>query len=155
MVTIYQNVDGYEYEMKLVQRLGHQMRKPSTNISVPGGNPEDATIMAVQGQTRTYNLRFIIFNDGTDRSNGTVPDDGTFADTDGDGTVDVITVNDQITWLRDYIFKYGLGIDYTIVGFNVDSGGVKCHIESLNIDPAPRNVNHVEASMTLKVGEVV
>lgn len=88
--------DGYDYLIKEIQSVELPQEKPSTNTSLSGQKAEEAILMGVQGMTKSLRIRFMVYDDGTDKANGTAPA-GVFTD----DTVE--TLNEQREWLLDYI----------------------------------------------------
>lgn len=152
------NSNGREYwAYPLAPSRGGQ-DKPAMSISLPGGKPSDNSLMGLEGMTRSFSLTTRLWNDGEDRANGTAPQDGSFSDTDGDGTEDVITIEDQIDYLWNYFHSPDFSVGWTLeqkqgyVGKRLPDMDV--HLETIDIpffDPS--NVLWVEVDMVFVVGE--
>lgn len=79
---------GYEYDIYPIQSVDPTQRKNATSISVPGQAPKKNVLLGISGMEENITISFTIYDDGSDRANTTY-------------TSDVITVEDQITYLRD------------------------------------------------------
>ena len=148
---------SYQYKLKLeyVQTYRPQTEKNVTNISAPGQKPENAYLMQFQGMTMRFRLEGMLYNDGTDIADGTAPQDGTFNDTDGDGTEDVIEIMEQVKWINFYIHRQGIGVKWTVSGPGLPTGGVDCAIERASARPTADRPHEAEVSLVLVAGEVI
>ncbi len=95
--------NNYQYIIRPIDDVPDEVNKETISITPPGQSAENNTQLAVNGEENNITINFFVWNDGYDRANGTAPQDGTFSDTDDDGTDDVITVNEQIRYLKNYI----------------------------------------------------
>lgn len=151
--TIKRTDNNDEYQFELIQRLRDNLQQQNTPLPIPGNQPADSLIFTLQAQTREIQASWIIHNDGTDRSNGTAPQDGTFTDTSGNGTEDVVTVQEQKQWLQDYIFNGNLGVQYHISGDAFDeSSGVKCVVRNFTVEIVNNRPLTYRADLRLNVG---
>lgn len=82
--------EGLEYEMYPVTEAPETQDKPAFSVSPPGVAPENNILLGVQGMQADIRLQFAIYDDGSDRSNGTYSEA-------------VETVGEQLTYLRDEI----------------------------------------------------
>jgi len=131
-----------------VQRYNPQTEKQVTPISPPGNQPENANLMQFQGMTMRLTLNGMLYDDGTDVSNGTAPDPpfGT------DGVVDIM---EQVLFLNFYIHRQGIGVKWNVTGPGLPDGGVDCALETANATPQADRPHEAEVSLVLMAGEVI
>jgi len=80
----------YSYDMYPVQNLGENQNKDAFSISPPGRPASDNILLGVGGMQADLPLNFTVWDDGSDRSNGT-------------GDTSIVTVEEQNEYLRDVI----------------------------------------------------
>lgn len=145
------NVDAaYQYKLVLnyVQDYGPETNKPVTTISPPGRPPEDANQMQFQGMTMRFNLAGILYDDGTDISDGTAPST-TFG---ADGVVDI---DEQVKWINFYIHREGIGVKWNITGPGLPTGGVNCALKKAKAKRMADRPHEAEVNLVLTAGEVI
>jgi len=147
-----------QYIISNIINVNFTQEKPSSSIKPPGDAPEKNTIMALQGQTRDPEIRFSIHNDGTDKSNGTSP-----SEIGGD----VVTIIEQIIFLRDYIDAPEIESTWTLVDnfddsdllygpWNTPSDGMPIIVNSVDTNPVDlESPKWRECRIQLKVGKGV
>lgn len=150
-------VSSYQYKLKLIyaQAYNPQTEKPVTPITPPGVPPEDANLMQFQGMSLRFKIEAMIYDDGTDIADGTAPQDGSFNDTDGDGTEDVIEIDEQVRWINFYIHRQGIGVKWNLTGPGLPSGGVNCALKKASARRTADRPHQGEASFVLEAGEVI
>lgn len=134
-MEIKDNVTGNIYIASYIQRRNIGQEKPVTSLQLPGKQATNNKLLALQGMVREINLKFLLVNDGQDKSNGTAPSDGTFTNDT------VTTVEDQEYWLYEYLHSPDFQVDWTIqnTDFRVLEGST-VHLET--IDTQVEITNH-------------
>lgn len=102
-----------EYEVKLVKRFP----QPGTQgySGLPAIDPTNSFQFNLGGKKSRITLEFIIYNDGTDKSNGTFDTAATINDPRLSGTT-IETVEEQEIWLDEYINDADLQVSYRLYG---------------------------------------
>ncbi len=165
MVSSYileNSTDGYKYLIPRVDSISPMQSTPSTVMSIPGSDPTSNQVMAIQGKEYRVSIDFVLVNGrelsgltNADLSDGTANGIDQFTDEDTDGTADeVVTIEDQIKWLYEYIDSDSTGTQFKIHGDIYPTAKV-CHLEELRVDWRENNVTEVPASISLKVGNVI
>ena len=135
VLVLENDTDGFEYYMYPVKNVRYEQEKSYFDLRIPGESAEKTKLMGLSGMGGTIKVDMRIYNDGEDRANGTAPQ-GTiyFDDTDGDDVDDVITVTEQVTYLREYMHDEDLNTQYTLVFENGNSyfgGSIPCVVEKI------------------------
>lgn len=143
----------YEYQITPASSFTQNQKKPSTKMPMPFSKAEEGLLMRYKGQEKDYSIQFDILNNGEDRANGTAPQDGTFTDTDGDGTEDVITIEEQKQWLEDYIDETAQGTTWYFTHGTIDNKEVL--LEDISFDESAEDPKIIEVSIDLTVGKVM
>jgi len=106
------NLIDLEYEVKLVKRKP----EPGTQEfqGLPALDPTNSFQFNLSGKKERLELEFILYNDGTDRSNGTLAN-STISDTRFSNDT-VTTVREQKIWLKEYIHTASLSVTWRIFG---------------------------------------
>jgi len=99
--------DNLEYTMYPVSEVDEDQQKPAFSVSPPGVSARDNVLLGIQGQTADIPIEFVIYDDGTDRANGT------YSST-------VVTVGEQINYLRDEMHAPTFSAEWTL---DHDTGG--------------------------------
>jgi len=100
-----------------------KMKKSQGVINIPFVNttPENTFLFRLMGQTEEISFSFALFDDGTDVSNGT------------HGST-IITVAQQVAYLKDYIFTDNFDVDWTVTQAVHIPTGITGVITNLDID---------------------
>lgn len=168
-MKILADIDGdgtaeYEYEVKLAQSVTINAKEDSTTLPLPGTKAEESIVQAFQGESEEINISFIIYNDGTDKSNGTCPQDSDFndpsnnpfEDTTGNGSQDVVTIQEQIKFLKDYIKTPNISSEHQFEGYPLVSGDFKQgRLVEVNPQIDAGSPNHVPCDLRIVVGQVL
>lgn len=88
-----------EYSLKLNQDISRKGDIPA--VTTEAGKPEQSVNSQFQGKTEVLDFRFILNDDGTDKSNGTFSGQG-LTDANFENNT-VVTVEEQIFYLRHYM----------------------------------------------------
>jgi len=138
--------EGYKYIFKLIRSMPERQTKPVTSISLPGQGATSNILMTLQGMSRTIDLTWTMYNDGTDKSNGTAP----FGDFPGG----VKTIAEQKEWLRDYIHSKEIDAKWTFYSDDYPSG-IECVITDLSFDEQGDTPLSTDATIRLTIGEAI
>lgn len=106
-LTLNPSSDNLQYEMYPVTEVDERQDKPAFSIAPPGQDARNNILLRISGMQGDITLEFAIYDDGSDRANGTY-------------TSTVVTVGEQINYLRDEIqkptFSAGWTLDHTTGG---------------------------------------
>ena len=141
---IVEETTGYKYIFKLIKSIDRRQRKPFTSVSIPGKSATNNILLAIQGQEQVVDITFTIYDDGTDRSDGTAPTD-VFPD-------GVKTIEEQMKWLLDYIHQAKIDAKWRLYGDYFPSGGLPCLIEEIVIDDKAETPLNVDCTIRVVVG---
>jgi len=146
-LTITQTNDSYEYTMSVLQGVDESQEKPAFSISPPGQSAKNNILLGIQGQQGTIRINFYLYDDGTDKANGTAPA-GVF---DNDT---VVTIAEQREWLREYIHASAFEVEWNLTHDTGDEfSGDKVFLESMDIPTLQReSPNWTEATLSLRRG---
>lgn len=125
-ITLSPGDDERKFVCDMVQDIAQEFSKDSTSMALPGSDYRKNILMGLSGMESNITINFYIHDDGTDKSDGTLEDgdcsqmysegDGDddtdhnfWHDSDGDGNYDyeVVTVEEQMHYLRRVIFDPG------------------------------------------------
>jgi len=106
------NLIQLEYEVKIVKRFPQTGTQGFSGL--PALSPENSFQFNLSGKTEQPELEFILYNDGTDRSNGTLADSQISDSRFSNDTV--TTVQEQKIWLKEYIHTANLAVTWRIYG---------------------------------------
>jgi len=118
-VTITQEADNYAFTLYPVQEVNPNKRKSSFSISLPGVSARENIFISISGMQADIALDAVLWDDGSDRANGTAPDDAIL---DGE----VVTLQEQYHWLDQYIHDPAIGTSWTLedtAGYFIDASG--------------------------------
>jgi len=149
---------NYKYIVKDLVKESDKRKSPTTSMPRPGEPAEKNILLAFQGEEGEVTLNFWLYNDGTDRADGTAPQDGTYSDTDGDGTEDVVSIMEQRHFLEYYVKRAEIDATYTLYDTNdaimyEDSRDV--YLEEVNFIKENQEPLRLRAEARLKVGQGV
>lgn len=106
------NLIDLQYEVKVVKR------KPEVGSQgfngLPALDPTNSFQYNLGGKEEQVTLEFILYDDGTDRSNGTLST-STISDSRFSNDT-VTTVEEQKIWLKEYIHTASLSVDWFLYG---------------------------------------
>ncbi|MGK7368811.1 MAG: hypothetical protein ACNS64_01250 [Candidatus Halalkalibacterium sp. M3_1C_030] len=152
-----------EYEVKLVKAFAQTGDSPFS--STPAINPENSLQYNLSGKTEEPVLEFKLYDDGTDRSNGTLADmaeiaEGldynTFNDKFGLGST-IETIQEQKIWLKNFIHNYAIPVEWRLYGGEyTDKGGsgqgTPVVIQQTEPRPDPERPNEIYFVVRLGLG---
>ena len=160
-MTLYieQTNDNYIYKIQLQQSQDESKEKPATNLPLPGQSAESNIPLAFEGETKTFDINFIIYNNDEDKAkideynsgNTTCPDGSEFTNDT------IVTLMEQKQWLEQYIHKENLGINWKL---HDDSNDLlykswNVHLESVKFTRDKDSPHTIPATISLKVGKGV
>jgi hypothetical protein len=114
--------------------------QPVTQLPIVGQAPENNILFRFFGQQEEITFNFAIYNDGSDAS--------------GLGSAGIITVDQQIRYLRDEIYTAEFDTIWTIVQPRYYPSAVQCVITNLDFDNPAGGVDIVTGTITLVRGVV-
>lgn len=152
------NDETLEYELKLVQNLDSNGNIPFVGIET--NQPENNAQFGFQGKTLEIPVSLVVYDDGTDKSNGTFSSVG-LTDARISGS-EINTVREQIIFLRQYIHNSQFGTTWTLEGgrFSDYDGdgtveGTPVALTNVKIRETADNPLRATADLKMKVGNVV
>lgn len=124
---------------------GFAWKRTQPSISIPFINAGAANnvLFRFMGQTDIVSFRFALFNDGTDVS--------------GSDAAGIITIKQQIAYLRDNIFTEDYDVDVTLEDTNNEftpSGGFDGVLEHVEVDAEKGGVNVRFGTLEFKRGRI-
>jgi len=129
--------DPIEYHFKIIENLDDEGNLPATTIEAD--QPLNNQNLAFQGKTRVIPLTWIIYNNGSDKSNGTW-DTEVGGSYDSNLSSDITGVEEQIHYLQRYIHNAALGRTWRFFGGNYTdpdgsglNNGTPVHMEPVRI----------------------
>lgn len=106
------NLIDLEYEVKIVKRFPQVGSQGFSGL--PALDPTNSYQFNLGGKTEQITLEFILYDDGTDRSNGTLAN-STISDPRFSNDT-VTTVQEQKVWLKEYIHTSSLAVTWRLFG---------------------------------------
>jgi hypothetical protein len=148
--------DELEYHFNLVQNLDDNGEIPFSVIEADQSLNNQA--LGFSGKTRTIPLKWVLYDDGTDKANGTVPsglDNRLSNDT-------VVTVEEQIIYLRRYFQNSTLGARWRFFGgsYTDPDGdgtdeGTPAAVQTVSLARTAGNPESARGQVRIKVANVV
>jgi len=155
----------YEFQLKLVRSVDLSSKQESTTLPLPGQSADSSLVQAFQGESEEFTIQVILYNDGTDKANGTAPQDGTYSDitdTNADGTSqssgveDVTTLQEQVDFLRNYIKDPGISNQNAFEGYPLLDGVQKQgRVVEVSPNTEAQSPAHIPCSIRFVVGQVI
>ncbi len=137
------------YIFKTTGPFNDNVTQTLINIPFVNTGPSNTILFRFSGKGENAGFDFPIFDDGVDAANGTAPTNSDFSN----GTV--ITVNEQITWLKNYLFDEDFDTEWTLIESRYfPSPGVTGVIEAINFPNQIGGVAIVVASMAFVLGTI-
>jgi hypothetical protein len=99
--------ENREYDIYPIQTVDLTSRKDAFSIAPPGLAAKENILLGVSGMQADIEIQATVWDDGTDRANGTAPTGVFTNDT-------VVTVAEQIQWLEEYIHAPDFGVAWTL-----------------------------------------
>lgn len=131
--------NGFEYNFKTVAPVSNAKRQPVTSIPLIGGSPDDTFLFRVTGQSETFSMNFIIFDDGENTASS--------------GS-SVVSVDDQIVYLRDNIYTSEPQTSWTLYNDRYYPDGVTVVITDLQFDNDAGGANFVTGKISFQRGKI-
>jgi len=135
---------GYQYDIYPVESVDDNQRKEAFSVAPPGQAPSDNILLGISGMQGDIEIVFWIWDDGTDRANGTY-------------TSTVVTLTEQLNYLRDEIHDPSFSSAWTLdhlTGNRYSADDVFVEVMDL---PTIQNDSPkwLQARMTLRRGQSV
>lgn len=144
--TLTNNLNSRQFLFETISPVTNTKRQPLTAIPLPNADSSSTLLFRLFGQEESVQFSFAITTTTVDRANGTAPS--------GDFPSGVLTIDDQIKYLRDYIFTADFDASWNFTNNRLYDGAIECVIEDLTFDNAPGGANFVTGSITLKRGNL-
>jgi len=145
-LRITNNGNSRQFLFRAVSSLSIKKIQPPITIPLVGRPSSAAFQFRFIGQLEEVTFSFALFDDGVDVSNGTNP-----------GVV--ITVDDQISYLKDTIFSEEFDTDWDLTDFVYSPSFIynsqKVLIVNLDIPITQGSKNIVVGTMTVQLGALV
>jgi len=106
------NTIDLQYEVKVVKRFPQPGSQGFSGL--PALDPTNSFQFNLGGKKSNFTLEFVLYDDGTDRSNGTLSN-STISDPRFSGGT-ITTVEEQEIWLDEYINSADLAVDWKFYG---------------------------------------
>lgn len=149
-LRLSQTTDSYEYDITMIQEVGGRQTKEAFSIAQPGRAPNQNIMLGVSGMQAELPVTFKVHDDGTDKANGTAAGEGFADDT-------VVTINEQLGWLHDYIHAPEFSVAWTldhVTGDRFDDDAV--FVEAVEAPYLVRSSpKWVEATIRLRRGQSI
>lgn len=145
-----------EYEVKIVKRFPQVGTQGFQGL--PALEPTNSFQYNLGGKEEQITLEFILYDDGTDRSNGTLSN-STITDSRFSNDT-VTTVQEQKIWLKEYIHTAGLAVDWLLFGedFTDRAGtdeGTPIAITETRPEPVPERPTSMRFIVQANIGRRV
>lgn len=134
-----------EYDLYPIQSVEPDQTKNATSISVPGQSPENNLLLGISGMARDISISFTVWDDGSDRANGS-------------HSATVTTVEEQILYLEDVMHEPSFSAKWELqdLGGNLLRGGTNVFVENIAVpylqDDSPK---WKTGTMRIRVGESI
>lgn len=152
------NAEPIEYHFDLIQNKDASGNIPTT--SVEGDQDINNQNLSFQGKNREIVLEWILYDDGTDKSDGTYGTSGISDDRISDGTIE--TIEEQDTFLEKYIHDSTLGASWRFYGgkYSDPDGdgtdeGTPVSVVSVNVRKVSTQPLRAVGTIRMQVGQVV
>jgi hypothetical protein len=132
--TITNEGNSKSYQFRALAPLANRMAQPPVIIPLVNTSPSSTIGFRFVGQTENYTIQFAIFDDGEDTANGT-------------HSSTVISVEEQIDYLKNHIFTPDFDTFWTFTQTRFASGGSIGFITDLEFLNEPGKVGVVMATM--------
>lgn len=146
--------DQLEFQFTLVQD-----RSISSEIPIftqEADEPANNILYAFQGKNKSYTVGMDLYNDGTDKSNGTWADlDVNDPRIEGD---EVVTVQEQIVFLDEYMQNPIFGANWRLeegIFEGKDGDGIPVGFENFDSNEISNNPLEAEAVLVFEVGNII
>jgi len=119
-LTLNPGSDNYQYIVDVLDSVDDSQKKDSTSIAMPGQSYKNNILMSLSGQESDITIQFNIHDDGTDKA------DGTYSST-------VVTISEQIDYIKNEIQAPEIGSSWTLVDENGIYGDYSDPANGLNV----------------------
>lgn len=140
-VTITNSATSKTVYLRGVRNLENSKSQPVLSIPFVDTTPANTLLFRFFGQSERVNVAFLIFDDGADVANGT-------------HSSPVITVDEQIVYLRDVIFSDEFDTSWTIGNDRYYSTPVTVVITDLKINSEGGKPSFATGSILVQRGRI-
>jgi hypothetical protein len=130
------------YNLSIISDFSYTHSQQTMDFPLPEAKAEENLLFRFDGQVLEIVFTFAIIDDGTDKSHGT-------------HTSEVVTITEQLEYLKDYIFTPEYNTYWTLTDNEEFSGGVDGAIKEKRIHKFPGQPDYKEGKITFILGEVV
>lgn len=138
--------NNYIYKFKAIAPFNNRLSQTVIDIPLVNTTPQNTVLFRFTGKAEESGFTFYIFNDGVDASSGTAPSS---AFPSG-----VITVDEQILYLKNYIFNEQYNAKWYITQDRYHPTAINGVITNLEFNNEAGRVHIVPVQMTFKIGNV-
>lgn len=134
-----------EYDIYPIETVEPDTTKTATSISVPGQAPEQNVFFGISGMERDISISFSLYDDGSDRANGS-------------HTSTVTTVEEQLLYLEDVMHEPAFSAKWELQDLTSNRlrGGTEVFFENISVPYIDRNSPKWKpATMRLRVGQSI
>lgn len=139
--TVTNNSNSKQFLFRGINNWQVQKSQPVTTIPFVDSTPDNTVLFRFFGQTEKISFNFLIFNDGVDVANGT-------------HTSTVITIDQQLSYLKDYIFSDEFTTNWNLSNTRYYSTPVRCVITDLTVSSRGGAPAFVNGSISLQRGNI-
>lgn len=115
--------------------------QPVTSIPFVNTTPSSTILFRFFGQTEKVSFNFVIFDDGTDVSNGTEPGG-------------IRTVTEQIAYLKDTVYGDDFDVSWDVQQTKFYASAVEVVVTALDIDDKGGRPSFVTGSIAMQRGTI-
>lgn len=141
-VTIQLSSPARTFLFDVVSPYDDETKQNVVEFNIASTSETASKLFRFSGKAGTHNFDFVLINDGSDKSNGT-------------HTSTVITVNQQIAYLKDVIFSPSFSVYWTLTQTRHAPSGIVGVITNLKIKSPPGSSSFAIGSFEFKIGTVV
>jgi hypothetical protein len=142
--------DGYEYDLYPLRGIDESQQKDAVSIAPPGQGPGENILLGIKGMEGDLTINFRLYDDGSDRANGTAPA-GVFSNDT------VVTIAEQREWLLDYIHARDFQASWTLTHTTGDIlDGLEVFVENIDVSYLQQDSpKWTDASIRLRRGKSI
>lgn len=129
------------YLFRIIAPLRNAKSQPVSAIPFVNQSAQNNALFRFSGQTEEYSFSFAIYDDGSDTS------DGTHSST-------VITIAQQIDYLKNTIFSQDFDAVWTLTNDRFASSGVGGVVTKIDIDNPPGGATLITGTFSFKLGRI-
>ncbi len=138
-VTLLNNDTSNSFFFRAVTPFRSRKSQPATALPLINTSSTNTVLFRFFGQSEEVSFTFVLFDDGTDVA------DGTYTST-------VISLAEQIHYLRDVIYSDNFDVDWTLTQLVFYTAGLDGVITNLDIDQVSPKI--AVGNFTIKRGRI-